>query len=197
MPTAGGRVNRGPAAAAENRRAILAAARRLFTARGYDVPLHAIAREAGIGQGVLYRHFPTRLDLALTVFEAHFEELTDLARCDAPDAFVRLWSRLLDLVVEESAFVEMFVDARRSMPDYDGGERLRDLVEATLPRARQAGLVGSHLTTADVLLAVRMAHGVVVTSVGDEDVRAVVDGVLRLDGPAGGPDRPSGARQEQ
>ncbi len=178
MPMSNGRVNRGPAAAAGNRRAILAAARRLFAERGYHVPLSAIAQEAGTGQGVLYRHFPTRLDLALAVFETHFEELTAIAGHDAPDAFVRLWSRLLDLVVEESAFVEMIVDARRSLPDYDGGPRLRDLVEQTLPRAQAAGLVPRTLGTTDVLLAVRMAYGVVATSVGSEDVRATVDRVL-------------------
>lgn len=181
MPTRPSRVNRGPAAAAGNRRKILAAARRLFAERGYHVPLHAVAKEAGIGQGVLYRHFPTRLDLAVAVFETHFVELTELAHDDAPDAFGRFWSRLLDLVVEESAFVEMFVDARRSLPDYDGGRRLRGLVETSLPRAQHAGLVAARVTTEDVLLAVRMAYGVVATTEGDEDVRAVVDGVLRLE----------------
>jgi len=181
MPTSNGRVNRGPAAAAGNRRAILTAARRLFAARGYNVPMSAIAQEAGTGQGVLYRHFPTRLDLALAVFENHFDELTTIAQDDSPEAFGRLWSRLLDLVVEESAFIEMFMDARRSMPDYDGGHRLRVLVETTLPRAHEAGLVAERVSTADVLLAVRMAYGIVVTSEGDEDVRAVVATVLTLD----------------
>ena len=181
MPRPTGRVNRGPAAAAGNRRAILAAARRLFAAHGYNVPLHTIAQEAGTGQGTLYRHFPTRLDLALAVFETHFAELTAIAQDAAPDAFVRLWSHLLDLVVEESAFIEMFVDARRSMPDYDGAHRLRVLVEETLPRAQEAGLVAAGVTTADVLLAVRMAYGIVVTTDSDEDVRAVVAGVLPLD----------------
>lgn len=181
MPTTHGKVNRGPAAAAGNRLAILTAARRLFAERGYHVPLHTVAKEAGIGQGVLYRHFPTRLDLALAVFETRFTELTALADDDADDSFVRLWSRLLDLVVEESAFVEMIVDARRSLPDYDGGRRLRALVDATLPRAQAAGRVAPHLGTADVLLAVRMAYGIVATSEGDEDVRTVVDAVLALD----------------
>lgn len=185
MPTRPGRVNRGPAAAAANRAAILSAARRLFAARGYHVPLHAIAQEAGIGQGVLYRHFPSRLDLALAVFESHFEELDALGADPAPDAFLHLWSRLLDLVVSESAFVEMFVDARRTAPDYDGGRRLRALVERTLPRARDAGLVRASVRVEDVLLAVRMAYGVVVTAEGDEDVRAAVDRVLPLAPPGG------------
>ena len=75
MPAHHRRINRGPAAAAENRRAVLAAARELFAERGYEVPMQAIAKRAGVGQGVLYRHFPKRLDLALAVFEENFVRL--------------------------------------------------------------------------------------------------------------------------
>ena len=67
--------NRGPAAAAGNRRALLRAARDLFAQKGYNVPLSAIARAAGVGQAVLYRHFPRRLDLAFAVFEENFADL--------------------------------------------------------------------------------------------------------------------------
>ena len=75
MPAHHRRINRGPAAAAENRHAVLAAARELFAERGYEVPMQAIAKRAGVGQGVLYRHFPKRLDLALAVFEENFVRL--------------------------------------------------------------------------------------------------------------------------
>ena len=173
--------NRGPAAAADNRAAILEAARRLLADRGYHVPLSAIAREAGVGQGVLYRHFPTRLDLAFAVFDENFDELEAIAADASPEAFGRLWSRLLDLTVDASAFVEMVVDARRNLPDYDGAERLLRLVEATLPSAQEAGLASTRLTPADVLLAQRMAYGVVVTAAGEPTtVRATVDRALSL-----------------
>ncbi len=46
-----------------------------MAARGHRVPLNAIAREGRVGQGVLYRHFPTRLDLAFAVFEENSAEL--------------------------------------------------------------------------------------------------------------------------
>ncbi|WP_228533348.1 hypothetical protein [Nocardia sp. BSTN01] len=41
-------VNRGPAAAAENRAALLAAAREVFAAYGADAPLWVIAQRAGV-----------------------------------------------------------------------------------------------------------------------------------------------------
>ena len=185
MPNATRGSNRGPAAAPENRRALLDAARRVFAERGYRAPLSAIAQEAGVGQGVLYRHFPTRLDLAIAVFEEHFVELEALAAAPDAGAFGRLWTRLLELTVEESAFVEMFLAARHDLTETDLAGRLPALVEATLPRAQSAGLVSADLTVEDVLLLQRMVYGVVATAVTDDEAReavaralALLDGVL-------------------
>ncbi|MEO7016200.1 MAG: helix-turn-helix domain-containing protein, partial [Leifsonia sp.] len=49
--------------AIERRDRIIAAAQREFAARGVNASLEAIARDAGVAIGTLYRHFPTRLDL--------------------------------------------------------------------------------------------------------------------------------------
>lgn len=166
------RVNRGPAAAVANRQAILDSARRLFAERGYHVALSAIAQDAGVGQGVLYRHFPSRLELAFAVFEESFAELEAVADESGPHAFGRLWARLIELTIETAAFVEMAVDARRSLPDYPGQQRLQSLVEATLPSAQAAGLVHAGISVADVLLAHRMIYGVVVTTPDPADVEA-------------------------
>lgn len=92
------------------------------------------------------------------------------------------WSRLLDLTIEASAFVEMVVDARRNVPDYDGTERLMRLVESTMRPAQAAGLASAGLTAADVMLAQRMAYGVVVTAAEPSTVRATVDRALSLAG---------------
>lgn len=180
MATESARVNRGPAAADDNRRALLGAARRVFAERGYRVPLSAIAREAGVGQGVLYRHFPNRLDLAFAVFEENFAALETVAADPHPGAFGRLWSRMVEVTIESSAFVEMVVDARATLPQYSGHARLAALVEATLPRAQRAGLVDATLTADDVLLAWRMAFGVVVTATDPAEVRPAVTRALSL-----------------
>lgn len=164
--------NRGPAAAAGNRRAILAAARRLFASRGYRVPLSAIARDAGVGQGVLYRHFPTRLDLAFAVFDENFVDLERIASEPGAGAFGRLWNRLLQHTIEHAAFVEMVLDARQSLPDDDGDTRLRRLVEHSLGRAKRAGRVTPEVAPDDVLLAQRMAYGVVTTAGDGEPTSA-------------------------
>lgn len=167
--------NRGPAAAAGNRRALLRAARELFAEKGYNVPLSAIARAAGVGQAVLYRHFPRRLDLAFAVFEENFADLEALAADEEADAFERFFARLVDLMIESLGFVELVVGAK---VDYDDGAgRLAALVTGPLQRAQQADRMAAGLTVADVDLGLRMVYGVAVTALDDDqrvrDVRAV------------------------
>lgn len=175
-----GKPNRGPAAAADNRRAILAAARTIFAERGFHAPLSAVARAAGVGQGVLYRHFPTRLDLAFAVFESHWGEFEEIAADPAPEAFGRMWTRLIDLTIEEVPFIEMVIEARRTRPEYDGSERMRSLMAEPLRRAIDAGAVDAELTVEDVMLGQRMAYGVVVTAQDDESLRETVTRALAM-----------------
>lgn len=180
MPTQPRRGNRGPAAATANHRALLDAARRVFAADGYHAPLSAIAREAGVGQGVLYRHFPTRLDLAHAVFAENLAALEQIAAVPGPESFGTLWHRLVQMTVEASAFVEMAVDARRQLAEDDSERRLRSMVDATLPAAREAGRADDRLTTDDVLLAQRMVYGIVVTTVDPAQTVDLVTDALRL-----------------
>src|ERR1700743_1859209 len=64
--------------AADNRARIIAAARAAI-ARGGEVKLNAIARQAGVGQGTLYRHFPTRDNLLAEVYREDVGELVTAA----------------------------------------------------------------------------------------------------------------------
>lgn len=164
-------VNRGPASAAANRAALLQAARELLAERGYQVPLSAIAKRAGVSQGVLYRHFPSRIDVALAVFEQNFTDLEALALDQDPEGFERLVDRLLDLTVDSLGFIEMVVGTRADLAGLDGERRLIDLVEGPLERARQAGLVAAELTSSDVELGLQMVYGVAVMARGEEQRR--------------------------
>lgn len=49
--------------AEHNRRHLVAVARAAFAADGLDLPVHEIARRAGLGVATVYRHFPSRQDL--------------------------------------------------------------------------------------------------------------------------------------
>ena len=182
MPTT---TNRGPAAAADNRRALVAAARRVFATDGYHVPYRTIARAAGVGQGSLYRHFPDRIDLALAVFADNLEELEALAAGDDPARFARVWGRVVDQLVESTALVDMLVDARRRVVDTGRAMegRLRALLVGPLADAQAAGLVDPALTPDDLALAVRMLHGVLATQVDPPSAMVTAIRALHLISP--------------
>ena len=59
---------------AGNRERILAAARRLVAAGGYrNAPVTAVAAEAGVSTGLIYRHFPSKAELFVEVLTAAVE----------------------------------------------------------------------------------------------------------------------------
>src|ERR1019366_5873634 len=77
VAAASGRTSPRRADAARNRERILDAARTALTAaEDIDaVTMHSVAQEAGVCQGTLYRHFPTREDLVLAVYHTDVERL--------------------------------------------------------------------------------------------------------------------------
>lgn len=66
--------------ARRNREAILNTAMRRFAAEGVGVSLEEIAREAGVGAGTLYRHFPSREALLAAALRDRQADLLALSR---------------------------------------------------------------------------------------------------------------------
>ena len=149
------KANRGPSAGPGNRRALIAAARDVFSTDGLQAPLSAVAKRAGVGQGSLYRHFPDRLDLAIAVFDENMDELE--ASVAPPEATL---DDLLDAIIEQTVVSTALIDLI-SQNRHDGRvahleERLGRIAETVLWREHVAGRIGDHVETADVLLAVTM-----------------------------------------
>src|SRR6202041_1575814 len=61
--------------AQRNRDRVLEAAKEAFTRSGADASLDDIAKQAGVGAGTLYRHFPTRDELLKAVYRTEVEKL--------------------------------------------------------------------------------------------------------------------------
>jgi AcrR family transcriptional regulator len=61
--------------AQQNRERILEVAKEAFTRSGANASLDDIAKEAGVGAGTLYRHFPTRDALIEAVYRTEVEKL--------------------------------------------------------------------------------------------------------------------------
>ncbi|MFJ8752747.1 TetR/AcrR family transcriptional regulator [Streptomyces sp. NPDC102441] len=81
--------------ARRNRDRILSVARAAFSSTTETVPLDAIAREAGVGIGTLYRHFPTREALVEALYSAELDEVVSSAPALLaelpPEAALRAW----------------------------------------------------------------------------------------------------------
>ena len=66
--------------AQRNRERILEVARDAFTRHGADATLDDIAKQAQVGPGTLYRHFPTRDSLIEAVYHSEVEKLAAAER---------------------------------------------------------------------------------------------------------------------
>ncbi|MFI6310067.1 TetR/AcrR family transcriptional regulator [Nocardia fusca] len=83
-----------------NRAALLEAAQRQFLKFGVGTSLEAVAKEAGVGPGTLYRHFPNREALLAAVLQSRSEELetrrADIAQLDDAMERLRRWLRAME-----------------------------------------------------------------------------------------------------
>ena len=157
--------------AEENRARIITAAREVFATAGFDAPLDAIARRAGVGRATLYRNFPDRFALGAAIFEHNLVALEALARehRGRPDAFMTLLSAIVEQQIEGHALVPALLRGP-SVSDLQAlALRVMRLVATPLRRARAAGTVRRDLTPADVLASLAMISAVVA---GDASVRS-------------------------
>ena len=80
--------------AERNRRRLLEVARTALETSG-ETTMQSIAKAAGVGQGTLYRHFPSREALLIEVYQDDFERLLDsahhLLRTQPPERALRAW----------------------------------------------------------------------------------------------------------
>ena len=142
--------------AAGNRARIIAAARAAL-ARDGDVRLNAIAKEAGVGQGTLYRHFPTRDDLLAEVYREDVAELTAaapalLAGHDPITALARWLDRVADYAqVKRGVFAAVEAGVSRDLAAHSLGP-IGEAVTVLLDAGRAAGTIRPDVDARDVIL---------------------------------------------
>ena len=170
--------------AKRNNERILTAARKAFAEGGDSTSLEEIARQAGVGIGTLYRHFPSRQVLLETLYVNEVHEVCRSAsqREHDPWQALSVWCEgligylttkralaheLLDYLDEDAA---LFQECRRTV--FAAGEPL-------LKCAQDAGVVRQDVEFADVL---HMLAGISRMPAGDPDqvthvVRIALDGL--------------------
>jgi AcrR family transcriptional regulator len=145
--------------AQRNRERVLEAAKIVFSAGGPDASLEAVAREAGVGIGTLYRHFPTREALYEAVYRREVEQLSELAEelknDDAPVEALRRWLHAnVEFVATKkgmAAALALAAGGASSELTAFSFERLTKAVGALLHRAAASGEIRTDISPEDLL----------------------------------------------
>jgi AcrR family transcriptional regulator len=145
--------------AVRNRDRVLEAAKIVFSAGGSDASLEAVAREAGVGIGTLYRHFPTREALYEAVYRREVEQLGELAEQLKNDAFpvdaLRRWMRAnVEFVATKKGMAAALALAAGGPPSELTAfsyERLTKAIGTLLDRAVAAGDIRADVSAEDLL----------------------------------------------
>jgi len=180
------------AEARRNRQKLIAAATRAFASGGEHVPLEAIAKDAGVGIGTLYRHFPRREALVEAVYEDQVERLAAGARellADHPPAEAfRSW---MTLFTDWAATKHGMTDTLRALMSsgrVEHGQMRAQLVEIVslfLSAGAVAGDLRADVAAADV--AATLAGVLAVADAPDQRAQASRMLNLVLDGLRPGP----------
>ena len=155
--TGGARSNRGPAAAAENRAAIIRAAQEVFAESGLAAPYSAIAKRAGVGQGSLYRNFPTRQSLAFVAFDDNLTQIE--AAVEAGGGLADVLRMISQQAVASGAFIELIAQHPDDPHGVALAAKLTAIVEATFEQGLASGTVPPGFTVPDLLVAIQLVAG--------------------------------------
>lgn len=146
--------------ALRNRERILEVAREAFTRDGADASLDDIAKQAGVGAGTLYRHFPTRDALIEAVYRSEVEKLAAAERrftaAMSPIDALRTWMLLF---IDHIAAKQIIAPALNSVVGgptklYEGSHRpIRGAIDALVRRAIKSGDIRKDLEPFDLLRA--------------------------------------------
>lgn len=141
--------------AARNRARLLEVARRHHSQSG-QLPLNAIAAEAGVGIGTAYRHFPNQESLvealAIDTLERLVREVKQAIAADDPEtAFRAMVSVAYERLCDDSALTALLAGGTFSCADAAAvaGELFAD-VRVLLERARSRGVLRADVGVDDV-----------------------------------------------
>lgn len=146
--------------ARENRERILEVAKDAFTRYGGNASLDEIAKQAAVGPGTLYRHFPTRDSLIEAVYQAAVEKLAaaaeEFVEKRAPMEALRAWMLLFVDHLATKRIIAPALNALAGGPArlYEGSRgQIWGSMEMLVKRAMQNGDLRSDLKPFDLMAA--------------------------------------------
>jgi AcrR family transcriptional regulator len=146
--------------AQRNRERILEIAKAGFTRSGANISLDDVAKQAGIGAGTLYRHFPTRDALLEAVYRTEVEKLAEAERKLAaklpPIEALRAWMLLfVDYIAAKQIIapaLNTLVGGPSKLFEASGGQ-IKGAIHALVERAIESGDIRPDLDPLDLLRA--------------------------------------------
>jgi AcrR family transcriptional regulator len=146
--------------AQRNRERILAVAKGAFARSGANTSLDDVARQAGVGAGTLYRHFPTRDALLEAVYHTEVAKLAaaerELSAKLPPVEALRAWMLLfVDYIAEKHIIapaLNTFVGGPSKLYESSRAQ-ITGAIEALVERAIKSGDIRKDLEAFDLLRA--------------------------------------------
>jgi AcrR family transcriptional regulator len=144
--------------AQRNYNRLVVAAREVFATQGGDVSMEAFARQAGVGAGTLYRHFPNRIDLVDAVYRNDVEELMlaaekAVANLAPWDALVSWLDAFLRYALGKRVFLTELREAFEKNPQLrlSSRERVEQSFTLVLEAAQRAGVARIDVDGSDLM----------------------------------------------
>ena len=146
--------------ALRNRERILEVAKAAFTRQGADTSLEEIAKQASVGTGTLYRHFPTRDELIEGVYRNEVEKLAAaaarFAETMSPLEALRAWMLLLVDYIAAKHIIAPALNTIAGGPSrlHEGSRSMiQGAVDELVKRAKKSGDLRRDLDAYDLLRA--------------------------------------------
>jgi AcrR family transcriptional regulator len=168
--------------AQRNRERILEVAKEAFARSGASTSLDDVAKQAGVGAGTLYRHFPTRDSLLEAVYHSEVEKLAAAERKFAqtmrPMEALRAWMLLFVDYIAAKHIIAPALNTLVGGPSklYEASRgQLSGAIEALVERAIKSGEIRRDLAPFDLLRALIGVSNVASGPDWQQSARRLVD----------------------
>jgi AcrR family transcriptional regulator len=168
--------------AQRNRERILEVAKESFTHSGANASLDDIAKQAGVGPGTLYRHFPTREELIEAVYRTEVEKLAAAERTFAetmpPLGALRAWMLLFVDYIATKKIIAAALNSLVGGPSkiFEASyAQVWEAIRALVKRAVKSGDIRKDLDPIDLLRALIGVANVGTSPEWQQSARRLVD----------------------
>jgi AcrR family transcriptional regulator len=172
--------------ARRNYERLVEAAKKVFADQGGGASMEAIAREAGVGVGTLYRHFPKRIDIVEAVYRDEVDllvgsaerGLTELDPWDGLEAWLRAY---VEYGRSKRTFLNELHEAFEKNPGLKSASRDRvwAACDKVLGRAQEARVARTDIDGTDLmkLVSPMCMDSTLSAEQGDRLLAMVLDGL--------------------